>query len=297
MTAVDWGDIRVFLAAARAGSLTAAGRRLGIDAATVGRRVARLETVLRATLMVRSATGLTLTAAGTRLQGSAASAETAMLATLEEGLRDAAGGTVRISVAEGFGTAILAPALPRLRAERSNLKIELVANPGLLSPATREVDMAVTLSPPSEGRLTVEPLCDYQLALYAAPGYLARRGEPSSIGALRHSDAVGYVEDLIFAPELDYLAEIGLRGRPPLASTSIRAQREIIAAGGGIGILPCFLADGLTRVCCDEVLLTRRLWLCIHRDIAATSRIKSLRIWLRRLVREQHSHLSPFDPP
>ena len=63
----DWDDLRVFLAAARAGSLAAAGQRLGIDTATVGRRIARLETALKSTLLTRSRAGLQLTAAGAQL--------------------------------------------------------------------------------------------------------------------------------------------------------------------------------------------------------------------------------------
>ena len=290
----DWDDVRLFLAAARAGSLTGAGRRLGIDAATVGRRIARLETALKATLVVRSVAGLTLTAAGSRLQASAGKAEAAMLATQEAGQATATSGTVRISVSEGFGTAVVAPALPALRARRGSPQIELAANPGFLSPATRQVDIAVTLSPPGEGRLIVEPLSDYQLALYASPGYLKRTGEPKSVAALQGRDIVGYVEDLIYAQELRYLDEIGLAGRPGLASTSIRAQREIIAAGGGIGVLPCFLGDGLVRVCRREVLLTRRLWMSTHRDIAATARIRTLRGWLKQLVRDRQAVLAPF---
>lgn len=293
MSPFDWDDVRLFLAASRAGSLTAAGRRLGIDAATVGRRIARLETALKSTLMVRSVRGLTLTTAGSRLKETAQQAEAAMLATFEEGQRDAGGGTVRISVAEGFGTAVLAPALPALRARRPNLEIELAANPGFLSPATREVDIAVTLTPSAEGRLIVEPLSDYRLALYAAPAYLKRAGEPKTLAALNGHEIVGYVDDLLYAPELRYLDEIGLGARPALASTSIRAQREMIAAGGGIGVLPCFLGEGLTRVLRREALLTRRLWMSTHRDIADTARIRAVRQWLRRLVQEMHAVLAP----
>ena len=113
--AFDWDDLRIFLAAARGGSLTAAAGRLGIDAATVGRRVGRLESALKSTLFVRSASGLDLTAVGARLQQIALDAEAAMEAAVEAGSVDAVGGTVRLSVAEGFGGAILAPALPELR--------------------------------------------------------------------------------------------------------------------------------------------------------------------------------------
>lgn len=290
----NWDDLRFFLVAARSGSLTAAGRELAVDTATVGRRIARLETRLRATLIVRAASGIEMTAAGARLLQTASDAESAMRAAFAGAARDHAGGTVRMSAAEGFGTAIIAPALPGVRARRPGLEIELAANPGFLSPATREVDIAITLSPSQDARLQAEPLTDYQLALYAAPGFIARHGEMRTVADLGGVDIVGYVDDFIYAPELRYLDEIGISRRPALASSSIRAQREMIAAEGGVGVLPCFLADGLVRVCRREALLTRRWWLNTHRDIADTARIKAVKSWIRKLAREQRHVLMPF---
>jgi len=292
----DWDDLRIFLAAARAGSLTAAGQGLGVDAATVGRRVARLETTLKSTLVVRSAAGLRLTAAGARLLEAGLEAEAAMIAAARTGEPDVVGGTVRLSVAEGFGTAIVAPALPQLRRQRPGLRIELAADAGFLSPTTREVDIAVTLSAPTATRLIVEPLTDYQLGLYAAPDYLAAHGSPASVEALEGIDIVGYVDDLIYAPELRYLDEVSPRLRPALASSSIRAQREIIAAGGGVGVLPCFLAGDLSPVLPKAVRLTRRFWISTHRDVADIARTRIVRQWLKDLVRTQQALLNPLGP-
>ena len=81
---------------------------------------------------------------------------------------------------------------------------------------------------------------------------------------------------------------------PTLASSSIQAQRAIIAAGGGIGVLPCFLAEGLVRVLPDQVLITRRFWLSTHREVQATARMKAVAAWLRDMVRESAARLSPF---
>ncbi len=290
----DWDDLRLFLAAARAGSLTAAARTLGLDAATVGRRVARLETALRSTLLVRSSTGLELTAAGSRLLASAQSAETVMQAALEGADPALGGGVVRISASEGFGSAVLAPALPDLRARRPHLRVELAANPGFLSPARREVDLAITLSPPGDARLRVEPLTDYQLALYAAPAYLAAKGAPRDLADLQRFEAVGYVEDLIYAPELRYLDAIPELPRPAFASSSIRAQREMIVAGGGVGVLPCFLAEGLVRLLPRHILISRRFWISAHREIAEVERIRTARSWVRRLARERKAMLLPY---
>lgn len=289
----DWDDARIFIAAARAGSLARAARRLGMDAATVGRRVARLETALKATLMVRSASGLRLTAVGAQFLEAAGRAEGFMAEAAQAGRPDVSGGTVRISASEGFGSAILAPALPELVQIAPDIRIELAANSGFLSPTRREVDLAVTLSAPDAARLSVKPLTNYELALYASPAYLDNRGFPVSISALNDHRIVGYVDDLIYAPELRYLDEIMPGLTPALASSSIRAQREIIAAGGGIGVLPCFLAANLVRVLPDEVLLRRRFWLSAHQDVSETTRLKIVQRWLKNVCHAQRHRLSP----
>jgi DNA-binding transcriptional LysR family regulator len=291
----DWDDLRIFVAAARAGSLGLASQRLGIDAATVGRRVARLESAMKSTLLVRSPAGLQLTSAGAQLLDIALDAETVMEAAANVTRPDVIAGTVRISAAEGFGTAILAPALPDLAAERRGLRVELAADAGFLSPSRREVDMAITLSAPDAERLIVEPLTPYQLALYAAPAYLAVNPAPRGVAELEAHEVVGYVDDLIFAPELRYLDEVHAGLTPRLASSSIRAQREIIAAGGGVGVLPCFMAEGLTRVLPEAVLLERRLWLSTHRDVHDTARMKAVRRWLKALCETIAPRLSPHS--
>ncbi len=281
------------MAAARGGSLAAAALRLGVDAATVGRRVARLESTLKSTLIVRSASGLQLTAAGARLMEIGVQAEVAMTAAERVTETDVVGGTVRLSVAEGFGAEVLAPSLPALLQARPALRIELAANAGFLSATNREVDMTVTLSAPKTSRLHVEPLTDYELGLYGSDLYFSRIPLPKTLEDLKELNIVGYVDDLIYAPELRYLEELGPRLAPKLSSSSIRAQREIIAAGGGVGILPCFMAQKLTRILPSDVNLTRRFWMGTHKEVIDTARIRALRTWLLDLVKRKAGLLIP----
>lgn len=289
----DWDDVRIFIAAARAGSLGGAARRLGIDAATVGRRVARLESTLKSTLVVRSTTGLQLTAAGAQLLDIGLEAESAMEAAARVTRPDTLAGVVRVSASEGFGVTLMAPALPDLRLASPGLRIELAATSGFLSPTRREVDMAITLAAPDAARLIVEPLTPYQLALYASPAYLARRGAPLTVDDLPGFDIVGYIDDLIYAPELRYLDEVRPGLTPHLGSSSIRAQREIIASGGGVGVLPCFLAEGLERVL-PSILIERRFWLSTHREVHDTARLRAVRAWLKSLCAARQASLRPF---
>jgi DNA-binding transcriptional LysR family regulator len=139
----------------------------------------------------------------------------------------------------------------------------------------------------------VEPLTDYRLGLYASNAYLERAGIPRDVEALSGFEIVGYVDDLIYAPELRYLDEVLPKLRPTLSSSSIRAQREILLAGGGIGVLPDFMSQGLRQVLADRVRLTRRFWISTHRDVADTARVRVLRTWVKDLVSKNQSRLSP----
>ena len=291
---IDWDDLRFFLAAARSKSLQEAGERLGCNRSTVARRIARLESSLKSTLFARTLEGLSLTSAGAALMRAALEAEASVQAAVDIAQPEAVAGAVRISASEGFGSAILAPALPELLMARPGLRIELAALAGFLSASRREVDMAITLSPPTAHRVAVEPLAGYQLALYAAEGYLQRAGEPADIEALREHALVGYIDDLIYAPQLRYLDEIAPGLRPRLASASLLAQREIVANGGGIGVLPCFLAAGLRRVLPDNVLIKRAFWLSINSDVGDTARVRAVRRWLVELVEQKAKILAPY---
>jgi DNA-binding transcriptional LysR family regulator len=294
--AFNWDDLRIFIAAARAGSATGAAERLGLDATTVGRRIAALETAIKATLFVRARTGLQLTAAGARLMQTALIAESTMNDVADVAQHDLIAGVIRVSASEGFGSQILAPALVDLKRSHPGLNLELIANPGFLSPLNREVDMAITLSPPKSDRLLVEPLTEYELGLYASCEYLSGLGRPKDTDDLKRHQMVGYVQDQVYAPELLYLEEINAALRPALASSSIRAQLQIISAGGGIGVLPCFMAAGLERVLAGQVRLMRRFWMATHRDVATTARVRAVRDWLKRLVAAQRGLLSPGGP-
>ena len=289
---LDWDDLRIFLAAARLGSFSAAAARLAMDGTTVARRLKRLEAAIHGTLFVRSPQGLMLTPAGHRLLDSSAEVERAIEAASET---DSAGGTVRISASEGFGTEILAPELVGLSRRRPGLRVELVATSGFLSAATRQADIAVTLSPAASERISVERLTDYTLGLYASPAYLNAAGSPGSVAALHGHSLVGYIDDLIYAPELRYLDQVSPGLKPAITSSSVRAQAAMIAAGAGLGVLPCFLAGHnprLHRVLAETVSLSRTFWVCVHDDLARSQRLRIVAGWLQDVIARRQNDLS-----
>ena len=179
---MDWDDVRMFLAVARAGQILAASRKLGINHATLARRVSALEETLQTRLLIRRTNGCELTAEGEIFLNAAERMETEMLsAQASIGSIDAAlAGTVRIGAPDGFGVSFLAPRLGALIARHPALKIQLVPVPRSFSLSQREADIAITLERPDQGRLISSKLTDYTLGLYASQTYLAERGTPQS---------------------------------------------------------------------------------------------------------------------
>jgi DNA-binding transcriptional LysR family regulator len=278
---MNWDDLRIFLAVARAGRLEPAGHAAGVDSSTVSRRVARLEAELGVTLFEHGRGGHQLTAAGVRLMGHAEQAERAALAA-----RDSLTGTegrIRVSLSEGFGTWVIARRLSEFRGLHPGISVDLVASAGFLSPSRREADLAVMLARPTQGPLIARRLTDYGLGLYASHTYLAAAGLPSSVEALHGHALIGYVPDLIYADELRYLNELAPGLEAKLCSSSIGAQAAMVEAGAGIGVLPHFIArqmPALHRVLASTVDIRRTFWLVVHRDARQLARVDAFINWL-----------------
>ncbi|WP_196259739.1 LysR family transcriptional regulator [Pelagibacterium limicola] len=274
---MNWDDIRIFLAIGRAGQILGAARALGLNHATVARRLTALETNFGARLFVRRTNGCDLTAEGEALLPRAEAMESAMLgAAAEIGKADEAlSGTVRIGAPDGFGVAFLAPRLGELAREHPALRLQLVPIPRSFSLSRREADIAITVERPTEGRLVARKLVDYRVGLYAARSYIERAGVPESREALAGHRLVGYVEDLIFTPALDFSAAFSRDWQSAIEVSSAIGQTEAVRAGAGIGILHAFIAsqyDELVPVL-PELGLTRAYWLVLHEDVRDIRRV------------------------
>lgn len=294
MQAPDWKDIQAFLAIARAGQLARAASAVSVDATTMGRRLRRLEATLGQTLFEQTREGQVLTEAGERLL---VSAEAMQQAADEIAVRAAPGdtlsGLLRVSVSEGFGTWFVARHLSSFTNLHPDLTVDLAATSGFLSPSKRETDIAILLARPRTGHVVSSKLADYHLRLYAAPAYLERHGTPRTTEELRRHRLVGYIPDLLYAPELRYLSEIDERLAPTLRSSSINAQHRMIVAGGGLGVLPCFIgeADPNLRAILPAFMITRSFWIVTHQDTQRLQRVRAFRAWLIETVREFQQQL------
>ncbi len=268
--AESWDDLRIFLAVARGESLSAAGRVLRMDPATVGRRVARLEQSMGAPLFAKSAQGYALTEAGTRLVAHAEAAEQAFSLASEavRGRSEGLSGQIRIGAPDGCANFLLPQVCARISEANPDLEVQIVALPRVVNLSRREADMAIAVSPPTAGRLLVQKITDYRLHLAASADYLASSAPIRSREDLRHHRLVGYIPDMIFDKELDYLSDLGVE-RVPLASNSVSVQFHWLRQGAGLGIVHDFAlpaAPGLKLVLTHEVSLIRSFYLVRHAD-------------------------------
>jgi DNA-binding transcriptional LysR family regulator len=291
---MDWDDLRVFLAVARTESLSAAGRQLKIDPATVGRRIARLEEATKARLFAKSPQGYALTEEGARLIPHAEAAEQAALGA-RESLSGPGGltGLIRLGAPDGCANYLLPQILARICDVNPGLEVQIVALPRVFNLSKREADMAIAVSRPEAGRLTVQKLTDYRLHLAASRDYLARAAPIRSPADLGRHRIVGYIPDLIFDKELDYLGEIGI-GPATLSSNSVSVQLNWLRHGAGVGVVHDFAlaaAPNLARILTDQVRLTRSFWLIRHESDARLDRLTHFADLLTREAKAEMARL------
>lgn len=289
---MNWDDLRYFLAVAREGQMLGAARRLGVSQALLSRHVAALEDALGARLLDRSTRGCLLTEDGLAFLATAERVEAEMLSGLAEMRgREDISGTVRIGAPDAFGSAFLAPRLGRFRSAYPDLRIQLVPVPRSFSLSEREADVAIMVGRPKKGRLRVRKLVDYTLGLYASQSYLDRAGRPEDLADLKAHALIGYVEDLIYTPELNYTGEFLRDWQSDIEISTAIGQFETVRAGTGIGILHDFMAaqePGLVRLF-PEQLVERSYWIVWHENLRVAPRVQAVVDMLDRIVREERA--------
>jgi DNA-binding transcriptional LysR family regulator len=286
--AMNWDDVRIFLAVARAGQILGAGRRLGLNHATVSRRVAALEEAIGTRLFRRLTTGSELTEAGQRFLAMAERMEAEMIAARSElsGEGETVSGTVRIGAPDGFGVAFLAPRLGRLIERHPDLSIQLVPVPRSFSLSRREADIVATVDRPTEGRLVAGKLVDYSLALYASQSYAEAHGLPASPAELSAHRLVGYVADLVASPSLDYATDFSPAWHSRFSVSAALGQVEAVRAGAGIGILHSFIARATPELVRLEAIppIQRSYWLVYHESVRPLRRVQAVTAFINDLV-------------
>lgn len=269
---LDWQDLRHFVALADAGTLLGAARSLGVEHATVARRVAALETGLGQRLVDRRSGRYLLTPAGEDVAATARRmlAETLSLErTLLAGSRSTAV-EVAISTPPVIASHLVAPRLAEFHREHPAIQLQLLGESHAASLTRREADIVLRLSRPEDNTLVVRRAGAVTYRAYATPAYLAAHPVAERV-------FIGLSADLDGTPNQLWLKQ--LAGHRPMVLRSNDLVTQCAAAGAGLGIavLPDFLAritaPGLVEA--EPGSFRRDAWIAYHRDLRGAPQIKA----------------------
>ena len=298
--AMNWDDLRVFLAVVREGSLSAAARNLKVTQPTVGRRLKGLEDALKARLFDRLPEGLVPTTAGAELLPLAEAMERSALAVdrHQAAFTQDASGVVRISIWETFAQ-FLAGHLTALRARLPEIELELSVTHIQADLLRREADLLIRECLPDNPGLIARKIGRYTFAIYGARDYVA--AHPAAYGEERYRDCawVGYDEDHAYFQNQTWLLS-HLNGRlPAIRVNNGIILHEAVRQGAGLGVLPCFAADrnpALVRLSPPLEEIARDLHLVMHQDLRRSPAVRAVSTALADIFKAEAGRLAGCLP-
>ncbi|MCP1501007.1 DNA-binding transcriptional LysR family regulator [Pseudomonas migulae] len=276
---MNWDDARVFLAVCRESTLRGAARVLGVDQATVGRRITALEKSLSATLFLRTSEGYAMTAVGEAALKAVEKMEHSALELQRQiqGLDDRLTGTVRVSTTDSMAIDFLIPAIARLHAQHPDVRVQLDASTQIISLSKREADIAVRNTRPDNPDLIARRIARWPVGLFASRDYVDAHGVPAPGSAFEGHDLVVYQPYLQGHKDMTLVSEPLGRGRIVSSLSSGLLVRRAIAAGLGLGEIPVYMGerDGLVRLWPERTRpVPYDVWLVTHADLRHTARVR-----------------------
>ena len=274
---MEWSDLRVFLAIARAGTLGAAARKLGQSQPTMGRRLRALEAAVGHTLFQRTAEGFVLTDEGASVLGRAERIEEEVLAfeRLLAGSKAELEGLLRLSSSDWFGTFMLAPVLAEFSRRHPRVCLELLTDARLYSLPRREADLVFRIRPFDEPEVISRRLMHIAYALYAPAGTAAavQPGDGAGLKVITMDTAFAGMPDAVWIKRVLPNAVVTCR------SNNREVQAQLCAGGAGLAVLPRPLGDmtpGIVALTLDDPPPGRDTFVGYHRDLRRLSRMRKL---------------------
>jgi DNA-binding transcriptional LysR family regulator len=286
---MDWDKLRVFHAAAAAGSFTHAGEALGLSQSAVSRQVSALEQDLQIPLFHRHARGLILTEQGELLfrttQDVVGRLEQAR--TMLTDSRERPHGDLRVSSTVGIGTGWLAPRISEFVDRYPDIKVQLILSDDELDLSMREADVAIRLRQPVQQDLIQRKLFNVHFHTYASQEYIDRFGLPLRVEDLDQHRIVSFGGPIPnFLQSLNWLATLGRTGRDHrpsvLVINSLLGLRRAIETGVGIGVLPDYLGGNtpLVQVMPEIEMPVLEAYFAYPEELKSVARVQVFRDFL-----------------
>ncbi len=267
----DWEDLRFFSAFAKTGSLSSAAKKLGVDHATVARRIAALEASVNLKLVDRRPRSYLLTEDGRKVasygeqMGSAAYS----LERFSEAGQNVVEGDVIIAAPHVFIGNLIAPYIGNFYKQYPRLRLSLLGTKERLSLARREADITISMVRPVEAAAVTRRLGQVNFMLYASAEYLASGCDLSFIA---------YDKSVTDTPQQAWLNSQSV-GRPVVFfSNDLRIQAITAAGHAGVALLPDYLAKEYNLVPAepDWPPLVQDIWLSVHEDMRHARHINAV---------------------
>jgi DNA-binding transcriptional LysR family regulator len=295
---MDWDKLRIFHAAAEAGSFTHAGDTLKMSQSAVSRQVGALERELNTPLFHRHARGLVLTEQGELLYRTSQEVfmKLASVETLLSDSRSKPSGDLRLTTTVALGVQWLTPRLNEFMNLYPDIRLRLILDDTELDLGMREADIAIRFQPPSQNDLIRRKLFVVHSHVYASPEYVRKFGSPRTLADLERHRLLVYGGT---APphlrRLNWLETAGLEnGAPPrvaaLQINSVLGLKEAVRRGLGLGFRPDYVARDDPRIVAvldgEESLPEFETYFVYPEEMKASKRIEVFRDFLVAKARE-----------
>ena len=292
MPPLDWSHLQSFVAVAEHGSLSAAARATGGSQPTLSRHISLLEEQIGARLFERSQAGVVLTERGSALlQHASSMADSAARAAFAvQGKADVPGGTVRITASQVVGTFLLPEVITALHARHPQIEIELVASDSTDNLLRREADIALRMYRPTQEDVITQHICDLDIAAYATPAYIARKGRVAVPEDLLDHDMIGYDANPLMIEGLKAAGLSVTRNFFKFRCDDQVVCWQMARAGFGVGLNQIVIADNdptVERISGPEPLASVPLWLTAHPDLRQSPRVRRVYDFLRDALRDR----------
>ena len=287
---MDWDKLRIFHAAAEAGSFTHAGDALNLSQSAVSRQVSALEHELGVPLFHRHARGLILTEQGELLMRTTEEVIN-KLASVKAELADSKGrptGSLRVTTTVGLGSTWLSTRVHEFLDLYPGINLELILSDGELDVGMRQADVAIRLRAPTQPDLIQRKLFTVHFHAYASPKYVERFGRPRKAKDLDHHRLIVFGENAPdFLREMNWLATAGRDDGesrlPALSVNSVVAIKNAVDSGAGLALLPDYIIEpdsDLVAVMTDAEIPSFDTYFVYPEELRNTARVTVFRDFL-----------------
>ncbi|MFT5132167.1 MAG: DNA-binding transcriptional LysR family regulator [Gammaproteobacteria bacterium] len=283
MSTLNWDDLRFFLALAREGTVSGAGRVLEVKHTTVARRISALEEKLRSRLFDRLPSGYAMTQVAENLYQHALAMEEVAQAVDREvfGMDAQLEGALRLAASYDIFTRLITPRLHQFTEQYPGIEIELLSSTSLVDLASRQADIALRLSSKPPDYLIGRKILPLGHGVYGSTSYLKKKRESEKLILWEHErDTPEWVND-------HYQG-----GRVVARVSEIMTMMEAVRNHMGLARMPCYVADAelsLRRIDVSLTPSTWGVWVLSHADLRSTARVRVCREFLIDIIEQQRN--------